>query len=93
MSKRWYASESQIRWVVRQLLAGRTLNHQIAIEEAGCHRLAAVVGNLVHKYGWPIPREYRGSENVAHYWLSPDADRRRLRFPNSAKDLGDDEAA
>lgn len=85
---RFYSSPTQVYWTCKAFLDGRTITHRTEIREVRGWRLGAIVHRLRHEYGWPIEVEYRGSENVAHYWLKPDADRDRLRLPPSAKALG-----
>ena len=84
---RWYSSKTQIYWTCKALLSGRTINHIDEIGEARGWRLGAIIHNLRQNHNWPIEVEYRGSQNIAHYWLRKDCDRKRLRFPSSAKEL------
>ncbi len=90
---RFYSNPTQVYWTCKALLDGRTINHRTEIREVRGWRLGAIIHRLRHEYGWPIEVEYRGSENVAHYWLKPGTERTSLRFPPSAKGLGDVEAA
>ena len=95
MSKhdRFYSNPTQRYWVCASLLAGRTLNTENEIAEVKGWRLAAVIHVLIHEYDWPIVSEYRGRDNIKHYWLRPDANRTKLRFPPSAKSLAEEGGA
>jgi hypothetical protein len=95
MSKhdRFYSNPSQRYWVCASLLAGRTLTTKTEIREVQGWRLAAVIHVLIHEYGWPIDSEYRGRDNIKHYWLRRGADRSKLRFPSSARSLADEGGA
>ena len=87
-SDRWYSGKTQVFWTCKALLDGRTISHKTEIREVRGWRLGAIVHRLRHDYGWPIHVEYRGPQNIAHYWLDPDADRASLRLPSSARALG-----
>lgn len=89
MSKedRFYSSPTQRFWVCHNLLAGRVLSTQDEISEAKGWRLAAVIHALKQEFDWPIHSEYRGRDNIKHYWLAPGTDRTRLKFPRSARAL------
>ena len=88
MSKlKWYSGETQVFWTCKALIEGRTISHKTEIREVNGWRLGAIVHRLRHEYGWPICTEYRGSENVAYYWLEPGTDLARLCFPRSARSL------
>ena len=89
-SNEWYSGQSQIFWTCKALLEGRTINHRMEFREARGWRLGAIIHRLKTEFSWPICVEYRGPENVAHYWLCKEADKSKLRFPRSAKALGDD---
>jgi hypothetical protein len=91
-SEHWHSSPSQVFWCCKALLDGRTISHKTEIREARGWRLGAIIHRLKTDYGWPIRAEYRGPQNIAHYSLSPDADRARLRFPPSARDLSQEGA-
>ena len=92
-SNGWYSGETQVFWTCKALLEGRTISHKTEIREVRGWRLGAIVFRLRRDYGWPIDVEYRGPENVAHYKLRPGTDRTSLRFPRSARTLGNPEAA
>lgn len=87
-SNQWYSGKTQVFWTCKALLDGRTISHKTEIREVRGWRLGAIVHRLKHDYGWPIRVEYRGPQNIAHYWLDPDADRASLRLPSSARALG-----
>lgn len=82
---RYYSNPTQIYWCVRALLSGRTISHKTEIREVKGWRLAAIVERLRNEFGWPIRSEFRGPDNIAHYSLSADCDRAKLRFPPSAQ--------
>jgi hypothetical protein len=84
---RFYSSESQVFWTCKALLDNRTISHRTEIREVRGWRLGAIVHRLRHHYGWPIHAEYRGPQNVAHYFLKAGIDRSKLRFPPSARAL------
>jgi len=93
MPKRdWYSKKSQVFWTCKAFIEGRTITHRTEIREVKGWRLGAIVHKLKKDYEWPICVEYRGSENIAHYWLSKDCDWRTLKFPQSAAHLLDDAA-
>lgn len=89
----FYSSDSQVFWTCKALLDGRTISHKTEIREVRGWRLGAIIHRLRHEYCWPIQTEYRGPQNVAHYSLKAGIDRAALRFPRSARALGNDEAA
>lgn len=93
MANRFYSSFTQVFWCCKAFLEGRTISHKTEIREVNGWRLGAIVHNLRHNYDWPILVEYRGSENIAYYWLDPACDRTRLKFPRSAKALGEEGSA
>ena len=88
-SNQWYSGNTQVFWTCKALLDGRTISHKTEIREVRGWRLGAIIHRLKTDYHWPILVEYRGPENVAHYWLSKDAEIAALRFPASAKALGE----
>lgn len=90
--EKFYSSPTQVFWCCKALIEDRTISHKTEIREVRGWRLGAIVHRLKSSYGWPILTEYRGSENVAYYRLSPDCDRSKLRFPPSARALSDDAA-
>jgi hypothetical protein len=92
-SDKWYSGVTQVAWTCRALLDGRTISHKTEIREVRGWRLGAIVHRLRREYGWPIEVEYRGPDNVAHYFLKPGTDPASLRFPRSASALGAQEAA
>ncbi|MCI5040685.1 MAG: hypothetical protein MRY81_13485 [Donghicola eburneus] len=87
--ERFYSSPTQVFWCCKALLEGRTISHKTEIREVRGWRLGAIIHRLKASYGWTILTEYRGPDNVAHYRLSPDCDRAKLRFPPSARSLGE----
>lgn len=87
--KSWFSSPTQVYWTCKALLEGRTINHRMEIREVRGWRLGAIIHRLKSEYGWPICVEYRGSDNIAHYWLAPDTNPAGLRYPPSAKTLND----
>ena len=87
--ERWFSGETQVFWCCKALIDGRIISHKTEIREVKGWRLGAIIHLLRSKYKWPIDAEYRGSENVAHYRLRSGTDTARLRFPPSAKALGD----
>ena len=87
MNQHWHSSKSQVYWCCKALLNGRTISHRTEIREVNGWRLGAIVHKLRKQYDWPIEVEYRGSENVAYYWLKKNSDKRRLKFPKSAESL------
>ncbi|WP_322867338.1 hypothetical protein U5922_014815 [Aquicoccus sp. G2-2] len=89
----FYSSESQVFWTCKALLDGRTISHKTEIREVSGWRLGAIIHRLRHHYSWPIQAEYRGPQNVAYYTLKAGIDRAALRFPRSARALGDDGGA
>jgi len=89
----FYSSNSQVFWTCKALLDGRTISHKTEIREVRGWRLGAIIHRLRHHYDWPIQAEYRGPQNVAHYSLKADMDRATLRFPQSARALGNSGAA
>jgi len=89
----FYSSETQVYWTCKALIDGRIISHKTEIREVNGWRLGAIIHNLRRKYSWPIVAEYRGPENVAYYSLKTGIDRASLRFPRSAKALGDTVAA
>ncbi|MDC1198768.1 hypothetical protein N8071_00125 [bacterium] len=86
-----YSGATQVFWTCKALLDGRAISHETEIREVRGWRLGAIVHRLKREYGWPLDVEYRGSQNVAYYRLRPDADRSALRFPPSARALGERE--
>ncbi|MEL6752531.1 MAG: hypothetical protein AAFO57_00780 [Pseudomonadota bacterium] len=86
-SNKWYSGKSQVYWTCKALLEGRTINHRMEIREVRGWRLGAIIHRLRRHYSWPVEVEYRGPENIAHYWLSERADINSLRIPRSARDL------
>lgn len=86
---RWYSNPTQRFWTCKALIEGRTISTRSEIREVKGWRLAAIVETLRKEYGWPIQTELRGKENVAHYFLSPNTDTAKLKFPPSAKALAE----
>jgi len=89
----FYSRDSQVFWTCKALIEGRTISHKTEIREVRGWRLGAIIHRLRHDYGWPIHAEYRGPQNVAHYSLKAGIERTALRFPRSARALGNGEAA
>jgi len=90
---RMYSSDSQVFWTCKALLDLRTISHKTEIREVRGWRLGAIIHRLRRHYGWPILVEYRGPQNVAYYSLKAGIDRAALRFPRSARALGNSGAA
>lgn len=88
---RWYSSETQIRWVCRQLLKGREISHACEIAEAKGWRLSAIIYNLRHKYKWPITTRYN-NDRIAFYRLGEVSDKEELALPKSARTIKKDDA-
>ena len=88
-NQHWHSNQTQVFWTCKALLEGRTISHRTEIREVNGWRLGAIIHNLRHKYNWPIEVEYRGPVNVAYYSLAKNAERNHLRFPRSAKTLGE----
>ncbi|NVK48035.1 MAG: hypothetical protein HWE33_17245 [Rhodobacteraceae bacterium] len=87
---RYYSNPTQIYWVCKNLIAGRTLTHKTEIREVNGWRLAAVIHKLKEDFHWPIRDQYRGKDNIKHYWLAPGTDPRFLSYPVSAVRLKDE---
>ncbi len=87
MSEHWYANPTQIYFTCRALVTGQTLNHMDVIRGVKSWRLAAIVCTLRNEYGWPIDKEERGPEHIAHYFLSKSCDPAALTYPPSARHL------
>lgn len=88
-SDNFYSKPTSVLWVCTALKQGRTITHKDEMREIGAWRLGAVIHRLKREFGWSIDVEYRGPERVAHYALNPDVDQSKLRFPRSAKALGE----
>lgn len=84
---KFYSGQTQVFWTCQALLKGRTISHVTEIREVRGWRLGAIIHRLKSDYAWPILTTYRKPDNVAFYALSPDADRKALRFPPSAQTL------
>jgi hypothetical protein len=82
-----YSSPTQVYWACKALIDGDTIGHEAEILAVKGWRLAAIIHTLRKRYEWPILVEYRGTENIAFYWLAPGTDRTSLKFPVSAKAL------
>jgi hypothetical protein len=89
----FYSGKTQVFWVCNVLLQKRTITHQTEIQEVYGWRLGAIIHRLIHDYDWPIQADYRGSRNVAHYFLKAGTDYAKLRFPPSARSLAKTEDA
>ncbi len=89
----FYSGETQVFWTCKALLDGREISHVTEIREVHGWRLGAIIHRLKSEYAWPIQTRYRSPDNVAFYSLTPDADRTKLRFPPSAKALGERQGA
>ncbi|AXI54552.1 hypothetical protein C1J05_08650 [Sulfitobacter sp. JL08] len=87
-SNNWHSGKTQIFWTCKALIDGRTISHKTEIREVRGWRLGSIIHRLKAELHWPILVEYRGPDNIAHYWLSKDAIVSELRFPQSAKALG-----
>lgn len=90
MNDHWHSNTTQIFWTCKALTEGRTITHMDEIGEVKGWRLGAIIHQLKTRYKWPIQVEYRGKENIAHYWLPGTVKWRFLDFPKSAKSLKDD---
>lgn len=88
-----YSKSTSVFWACKAFTEGRTISHREAMNEIGAWRLGAIAHRLKREFGWPVEVEYRGSEKVAYYSLAPDIDKASLRFPRSAKALGNDGGA
>lgn len=86
-----HSNPTQVFWTCKTLLNGRAISHQTEIKEVRGWRLSSIIHNLKHNYNWPIQVEYCGPQNVAYYSLRADTDRTKLRFPRSARALGDNQ--
>ncbi|MEL7104786.1 MAG: hypothetical protein AAGM21_02625 [Pseudomonadota bacterium] len=92
MAKRdWFSNPTQVYWTCKALIEGRTITHKTEIREVRGWRLGAIVHKLREDFGWPITSEFRGGDNIAHYFLPKDCDWTKLRFPPSTKHLLDGE--
>lgn len=62
---------SQCYELLMAMKAGERLTVKIALEKHGVYALSQRVGELKHKYGWPIQsRTVRvGRASVSEYWL------------------------
>lgn len=87
----FYSGSTQVFWTCKALLDGRIISHVTEIREVRGWRLGAIIHRLKTDYDWPIIATYRKPDNVAFYSLKKEADRSKLRFPPSAKALGDGE--
>lgn len=87
----FYSNPTQIFWCCKALIEGRTISHKTEIREVRGWRLSAICERLRKEFGWPILPDYRGPENIAYYRLAPGTDVKRLRFPPSARSLGEDD--
>ena len=90
---RWYSRPTQVFWTCQALVHGRTISTRTEIREVRGWRLGAIVHTLRDRYGWPIVTDLRGPDNVAHYSLPSDVDRKSLRFPPSARALAQEGGA
>jgi hypothetical protein len=90
MSSHWHSNHTQVYWICNALLNGGTITHKTEIREFKGWRLDTIIHNRRKKYDWPIQVDYRGPENIAHYWLNPQGKPIRLRFLPSAKELADE---
>lgn len=84
----FYSGQTQVFWTCKALLDGRTISHRTEIRELRGWRLGAIIHRLKADYAWPIQTTYSTPDNVAFYSLKADVDRAALRFPPSAKALG-----
>lgn len=87
---RFFSNPTQVYWCCKALLGGRTISHKTEIREVNGWRLGAIIHVLIRKYKWPIEVEYRGPENIAYYRLKSGTNPATLRFPQSAKRLGEE---
>ncbi len=79
---RWYSSETQIRWVCKQLIQGREISHADEIAEAQGWRLSAIIHQLRTRYKWPIATRF-DENRIAHYRMGTDVDTDKLKKPRS----------
>lgn len=89
----YYSKPTSVYWVCNALLNGLTISQLTQIQHVRGWRLPAIVHRLKTEFGWPICTEYGETDGVAFYSLPLDADRSKLRFPQSAKALGKVEGA
>lgn len=82
---RWYSNTTQVAWACARLTSGEKLSHACEFEAVNGWRLAAIIHNLIHKYGWPILHEVRRN-GIRFYYLKPDTDAMRLKHPPSYRD-------
>jgi hypothetical protein len=87
----FYSKHTSVYWTCKALTDGRTISQLTQIQNVKGWRLGSIIHRLRWEYGWPINTEYTSPGQIAHYSLSPDADRSKLRFPKSAKALGEGE--
>ncbi len=87
-NRKWYSGKTQVFWTCKALLEGRAISHKTEIREVRGWRLGAIVHRLRHEFGWPIETEYRGPDHVAYYSMRKGFDKSKLRFPKSARALG-----
>lgn len=87
---RFFSNPTQVYWCCKALLDGRTISHKTEIREVNGWRLGAIIHVLIKKYEWPIDAEYRGPENIAYYRLKSGTHPANLKFPKSAKRLGEE---
>ena len=87
----FYSGQTQVFWTCKALLDGRTISHRTEIREVRGWRLGAIIHRVKADYAWPIQTTYSTPDNVAFYSLKADVDRAALRFPPSAKALGQGE--
>ncbi len=79
---RWYSDTTQIAWACAMLAAGKKLSHACEFKAVRGWRLAAIVHNLIHKFGWPILHEDK-KNGVRFYFLKPSANIMELEHPKS----------
>lgn len=82
MANHWHSNRTQIFWTCKALIQGRVI--------VDGWRLGAITHDLRSQYSWPIQTEYRGAENIAHYFLPDGCKWRLLDFPLSAQMLKDE---
>jgi hypothetical protein len=84
----FYSKPTSVYWVCDAFLNRRTISQLTQIQHVRGWRLPAIVHRLKTEFNWPICTEYRKRDGVAFYSLPPNVDRTKLRFPKSAKALG-----
>jgi hypothetical protein len=82
MSSRWYSNQTQIQWACRELLQGKSISHASEFVAVHGWRLAAIIHQLRHRYGWPILTTFEGKNRIGHYSLNKE---KREKWPKLKK--------